>query len=189
VTPVSRDEHTVVTPTSGLGRAEPFISRVSQTNHMESADLDDLDRRIIYELQGDARHTSASEIAELCNVSPSTVRKRIRKLEEAAVIQGYHLDVDYERAGFQLQTLIVCTAPIPDREDLARAALDIDGVVAVREVMTGSDNLHVEVVGLDGDDLSRIGRELDALGLEIEDEDLIRNEYEDAFQEFATEVD
>lgn len=156
---------------------------------MEVVDIDGLDKRIIYELQEDARHTSASDIAEKCDVSPSTVRKRIQSLEESGVIQGYHPDIDYKRAGYQLQTLIVCTAPIPDREQLARRVLDIDGVVAVREVMTGSENLHVEVIGRDDDDLSRIGRELDALGIEVEDEDLIRNEYENSYERFATGIE
>ena len=163
------------------------MSVVPVTGDMETADIDELDERIIYELQRDARHTSASDIADECGVSPSTVRKRIQGLEEAGVLRGYHPDVDYERAGYQLRTLIVGTAPVPEREELARAALDVDGVVAVREVMTGSGNLHVEVVGADGDDLSRIGRDLDALGIEVEDEDLIRNEYESPYERFATE--
>lgn len=155
---------------------------------MEPTLLDDLDRRIIYELQRDARRTSATDIARKCDVSPSTVRKRIRNLEESDVIQGYHPDVNYKRAGYQLQTLIICTAPVPEREQLAREVLDVDGVVAVREVMTGHENLHVEVIGRDDDDLSRIGRELDALGIQIADEDLIRNEYETPYNRFATEM-
>ena len=101
------------------------MSVVPVTHATGTADIDDLDRRIIYELQRDARHTSASDIAEECDVSPSTVRKRIRGLEEAGVLRGYHPDVD--------------------------------GVVAVGKVMAGSENLHVEVVGHDGDDPSRIG--------------------------------
>jgi DNA-binding Lrp family transcriptional regulator len=49
------------------------MSVVPVTHATETADIDDLDRRIIYELQRDARHTSASDIAEKCDVSPSTV--------------------------------------------------------------------------------------------------------------------
>ena len=170
--------------------ADPgFMSGLVLSAGMETADIDDLDERIIHELQRDARHTSASDVAERCDVSPSTVRKRIQGLEDAGVIRGYHPNVDYERAGYQLRTLVVCTAPIPEREELAREVLEVDGVVAVREVMTGSENLQVEVVGRDSDDLSRIGRDLDALGCEVEDEDLIRNEYENPFQRFATPTD
>jgi len=150
-------------------------------------DIDDLDRQIIHSLQGDARHTSASEIAESLDVSARTVRNRINNLEEAGVIRGYNVDVDYEAAGYQLHTLIVCTAPIHEREEIARQALAVDGVVALREVMTGADNVHVEVVGVDGNDLSRIGRDLNDIGLEVVDEDLIRNEYTRPFHQFSAE--
>lgn len=150
--------------------------------------IDDLDRRIIHALQGDARNTSASEIAESLDVSARTVRNRIHRLEDAEVIRGYDVDVDYEAAGYQLHTLIVCTAPIHEREEIARRALDVDGVVALREVMTGAENVHVEVVGVDGNDLSRIGRDLNDIGLEVVDEDLIRNEYTRPFHQFSAET-
>ncbi|MFC7132437.1 MULTISPECIES: Lrp/AsnC family transcriptional regulator [Salinibaculum] len=153
-----------------------------------NASLDDLDRRIIYALQRDARHTSASEIAESLAVSARTVRNRINKLEENDVIRGYDVDVDYEAAGYQLHTLIVCTAPIHEREEIARRALDVPGVVAIREVMTGADNVHVEVVGTDSNDLSRIGRDLNEIGLEVVDEDLIRNEYTRPFHLFGPDA-
>ncbi|WP_123538318.1 Lrp/AsnC family transcriptional regulator [Halosimplex salinum] len=156
---------------------------------MAERELDDLDRAILQALQNDARKMSTSTIADRMDVAASTVRTRIRNLEEAGIITGYHAAVDYEAAGFQLHTLIVCTAPIPDRESLARDALEIEGVVAVREVMTGNENVHVEVVGRDGDDLSRIGRELDDLGFEIEDEDIIRNEYVHAYSGFGDGTD
>lgn len=149
--------------------------------------VDDLDERIIYELQRDARHTSASDIADEVDVSPSTVRKRIQNLEESGIIEGYHPEVDYKSTGYQLQTLIIGTAPIPDRERMARKALDVEGVIAVREVMTGQKNLHIEVIGQDHDDLSRIGRDLNELGITIEDEDLIRNEYETRYERFMTD--
>ena len=151
--------------------------------------IDDLDRRIIHALQHDARHTSATTIAESLDVSARTVRNRIDKLEDAGVIRGYDVDVDYEAAGYQLHTLIVCTAPIHQREEIARRALDVEGVVAIREVMTGADNVHVEVVGTDSNDLSRIGRDLNDTGLEVVDEDLIRNEYTRPFHQFRSTAD
>ncbi|WP_128477561.1 Lrp/AsnC family transcriptional regulator [Halorussus pelagicus] len=148
--------------------------------------LDDLDKHIIYSLQKNARKASTSTIAEQADVSASTVRHRIRQLEESGIIHGYCPSIDYEAAGFQLLTLIICTAPIPERETLAQKAKKVEGVVAVREVMTGHENIHVEVLGTDGDDLSRIGQELDGLGLEIEDEDLIRNDYDNPYEGFRT---
>jgi len=144
---------------------------------MAERPIDELDRRILHALQDDARNASATEIAERADVSARTVRNRIDRLEERGIITGYHADIDYEKAGFQLHTLIVATAPIHEREEISREALAVEGVVAIREVMTGAENVHVEVIGTDGDDLSRIGRELTDIGLEVVDEDIIRNEY------------
>ena len=148
--------------------------------------LDDLDRYILHELQRDAKETSSKEIAEAMDVSPSTVRKRIDRLEDKGVITGYHAEVDYGKAGYQLHMQIVCTAPIPDREDLGRQALEILGVVTVREIATGEENLLVSVVARDNDDLTRIAGELSALGLAVSDEQLVRKERFTAYQGFVT---
>lgn len=144
---------------------------------MSERELDDLDEYILFRLQRDARTTSAAEIAGDYGVSPSTVRNRIKRLEDDGIVRGSHLDVDYERAGYQLYTVIFCTAPIPERETLAQQALDVPGVISVRELMTGDENVHIVALGRDSDDLSRIGRDLSALGFEIVEEELIRNEY------------
>jgi DNA-binding Lrp family transcriptional regulator len=146
--------------------------------------LDDLDRKILHSLQQDARRTSSQDIADEAGVSASTVRNRISRLEDRGIITGYHADVDYERAGYQLYTLIVCTAPVPRREELAADAVNVPGVVRVEEVMTGAENVHVFAVGKDSDDLSRIGRDLDDLGLEVADEDLLRSVHSGPFERF-----
>lgn len=153
---------------------------------MDDYELDRLDREILFRLQREARHTSSNDIASTLDVSASTVRNRTQQLEAADVIRGYHADVDYERAGYQLFTLIVCTAPIPDREELAAAAADVPGVVEVQEVMTGEANVLVQAIGVDGDDLTRIGEELDELGLRVSDEDLVRNTHRRPFANFES---
>ncbi|CQH57497.1 Lrp/AsnC family transcription regulator [Halobacterium hubeiense] len=150
--------------------------------------LDDLDKQILHALQEDARSTSSQNIADSAGVSASTVRNRIQRLEERGILRGYHADVDYELSGYQLYTLIVCTAPVTRREELAAQALSVPGVVRVEEVMTGSENVHVSAVGTDSDDLSRIGRDLDDLGLEVVDEDLIRNVHSGPYEGFDTGV-
>ncbi|WP_327050642.1 Lrp/AsnC family transcriptional regulator [Halomicrococcus gelatinilyticus] len=151
--------------------------------------LDDLDGRILYALQRDARHTSAAEIADEAGVAPSTVRKRIARLEARGVVRGYHVDADYQRAGYQLHALVTCTAPIDEREQLVHEALDVQGVVSVREVMTGEDNVRVTAVGTDHDDLNRIAQELSAVGLDVTDENLVRGEHVRPFDSFAHDPD
>jgi DNA-binding Lrp family transcriptional regulator len=146
--------------------------------------LDELDKYIVYCLQQDPRNTTSSDIADEMNVSASTVRNRIHRLEADGIVTDYDTRIDFETAGSQLHTLIICTAPIPDRNELARKALEIEGVVDVREVMTGEENVHVGIVGTDSNDLNRIGEELNEIGLEVNDEDLIRNEYTTPYKGF-----
>jgi DNA-binding Lrp family transcriptional regulator len=118
------------------------------------------------------------------DATASTVRKRIARLEEEGILTGYHADVDYERGGYQLHVQVVCTAPIDRRSAVAQAALDVSGVVGVRELATGERNVTVTVVGEDGDDLTRIATELGDCGLTVQDENLIRSDVERPFTGF-----
>jgi DNA-binding Lrp family transcriptional regulator len=144
---------------------------------MKDDELDSTDRHILYYLQQDARGTSSSDIAEKLDLSPSTVRTRLNKLESSGIVRGYHIDIDYDLAGYPLYTKIICTAPIPQRDELANRARKVRGVTAVREIMTGERNVYVNAIGTDHDDLNRISRDLDEVGLTIVDEQLIRDEY------------
>jgi len=139
-------------------------------------DIDDIDLAILHRLQVDARHNTNTAISDDLDVSASTVGKRLKRLEAEEVITGYVPLIDYERAGFPLHVLFVCTAPISGREDLVEGALGLDGVVGVRELMTGDGNVQVEAIGTSNDDVTRIARRLDRLGLTIRDEVLVREE-------------
>ncbi|MDS0220589.1 Lrp/AsnC family transcriptional regulator [Haloarcula sp. S1AR25-5A] len=151
---------------------------------MKDSELDSIDKHILYYLQQDARGTSSSDIAEELDLSSSTVRTRLNKLEESGIVRGYHIDIDYELAGYPLYTKIICTAPVSQRDAFANEARKISGVTAVREVMTGKRNVYVNAIGRDHDDLNRISEELDALGLDVVDEQLIRDEYVCPFHGF-----
>jgi len=156
---------------------------------MKDGELDAIDRAILYHLQQDARHTSSSEIADELDLSASTIRTRLTKLEDSGIIRGYHIDIDYDLAGYPLYTKIICTAPVPERDSLAADAREIQGVTAVREVMTGQRNVYVNAIGVDHDDLNRISTELNRLGLEIVDEQLIRDEYVCQYRGFLDDLD
>jgi len=156
---------------------------------MKDGELDAIDRSILYYLQQDARRTSSSDIAEKLDLSPSTVRTRLGKLEESGIIRGYHIDIDYDLAGYPLYTKIICTAPVTERDVLANAARKVHGVTAVREIMTGKRNVYVNAIGENHDDLNRIAGELDELGLDIVDEQIIRDEYVCPYHGFLDDED
>lgn len=153
----------------------------------EYTPLDEIDRSILQILQRDARHTTAVDISEKVDVSDGTVRNRIEALEQRGIIEGYVPLVNYEQAGFPLQIRIVCSASIVDREELAEEALLIEGVVEVEEVMTGRDNIVVTAVAPRHEDLTRIAKSLDKLGLDVEREELVRHHYFRPFNHFGVE--
>ncbi|WP_336022959.1 Lrp/AsnC family transcriptional regulator [Halobellus salinisoli] len=151
--------------------------------------LDEIDRRIIYELMRDARNTSAPTVADAVGVSPGTIRNRIAQLEEHDIIRGYTAQVDFEQAEGHLTNLYVCNAPVSERKTLAREAGVIPGVINVRELMTGRRNLHIVAVGADTESLRRITRALSKLGIEIEDETLVEAEVGYPYGPFGPDED
>lgn len=140
--------------------------------------VDEIDRAILRALQENARHNTNAAISERVSVSSSTVGKRIDRMEDRGVIKGYRADVDYELAGFPLHVLFVCTAPIAKREALIERTLDLDGVLNVRELMTGQENVHIQVVGTSNDDITDIAHALDEMGYTVTDEILVRQVYD-----------
>lgn len=149
--------------------------------------IDGIDKRILYYLGADARNTAAPAIADEVDVTPATIRNRIRQLEERGILRGYPADIDYERIDGRTRFLFICTVPVPERERIAQEVLDVTGVVNVRELMAGRSNLHVTAVGVDTNDMSRIAGELSDIGLEIEDEDVVEHEHYHAYHPFGPE--
>lgn len=151
--------------------------------------LDEIDRRIIYELMADARSSSAPKIAEAVNVSPGTIRNRIERLEDHGIVAGYHAHVDFERTSGRLTALFMCNVPFAKRESVAHAAYAIPGVVNVRLLMGGRRNFHVLTVGEGTDDLRRIGTALSEIGVEIEEEMLVEHEGVQPYAPFGPDED
>lgn len=137
-------------------------------------ELDEVDWGILHSLQVDARTTTAQEIADEVGASASTVRNRIDRLETEGIIEGYHLNLNYEHANLPLQFLFVCTADPDERTEIVEHILEIQGVINVREMLTGRRNLYVEVIGTSTADVSRITDAIHALNLAIESSEMIR---------------
>ena len=69
---------------------------------MASNKLDPIDRQILAELQADGRMTNV-ELASRVGISAPPCLRRVRTLEEAGYIRGYHADIDARELGFEVQ--------------------------------------------------------------------------------------
>ncbi len=63
--------------------------------------LDPIDRRILAELQADGRMTNV-ELASRVGISAPPCLRRVRALEEAGYIRGYHAEIDARELGFEV---------------------------------------------------------------------------------------
>lgn len=70
-----------------------------------TTDLDEIDQRILRELQSDAR-LSHQDLSARIGLSPSPCARRIRKLEAEGVIIGYSARIDQEKLGFGFSVFV-----------------------------------------------------------------------------------
>lgn len=67
---------------------------------MQRVKLDTIDRRILSDLQEDGRITNV-DLAKRAGISAPPCLRRVRALEEAGYIHGYHAEVDGALLGFK----------------------------------------------------------------------------------------
>ena len=68
-------------------------------------DIDRLDRQILRHLQQNGR-ISNQDLADRIGLSPSPCLRRLRALEEAGIVAGYHARLDAKQLGYSLMALI-----------------------------------------------------------------------------------
>jgi DNA-binding Lrp family transcriptional regulator len=68
---------------------------------LPSVELDAIDLKILRELQRDGRMTNV-DLAEKVGISAPPCLRRVRKLEEAGVIEGFHAMLSAPKLGFDL---------------------------------------------------------------------------------------
>src|SRR5947209_5228658 len=99
---------------------------------MPKDDLDAIDRRIIADLQGDARLTNV-ELAQRVGLSPSPCLRRVKRLEKDGYIEGYRATLRRERVGL---TFSVFLGVKIDGHSNQRALKFEKAVIAMPEVIS-----------------------------------------------------
>jgi Lrp/AsnC family leucine-responsive transcriptional regulator len=105
--------------------------------------VDSVDRAILSHLQHDGRLTNV-ELAERVRLSPSACLRRVRNLEEAGVIAGYHAVIDPAAVERGFQITVHATLIMRNRETIERfeaAVVELEDVIECRRMYGDPDYL------------------------------------------------
>ena len=106
--------------------------------------IDDLNWKILKCLQQNARMSNA-EIGRRVGITSPAVSERIKKLEDAEIIQGYTTFVSPLEVGYQFKALITLRAFMGMLKPFLEKVKTYDEVVNCYRI-TGNENIVMEVV-------------------------------------------
>lgn len=123
--------------------------------------LDRIDRRILAAVQADARLTNQA-LSEQVALSPSACLARVRRLEKAGVIQGYHARLDPFRLDVGLVLYAEVTLGVHGVEELTLFERHIEALPEIVEAshVTGAYDYLLKAVVADMADWTKIAEQL-----------------------------
>ncbi|MFC6447506.1 Lrp/AsnC family transcriptional regulator [Shinella zoogloeoides] len=118
--------------------------------------LDDIDRRILRELQQDGRLQNV-ELARRVGLSPSPCLRRVKLLEEAGIISRYVAVVDQAKVGLKLSMFARISLTAQDAETIEHFITAMKRLPEVVEcyIMLGESDALLRVVVPDLEDYRR----------------------------------
>jgi Lrp/AsnC family leucine-responsive transcriptional regulator len=126
------------------------------------AELDDIDLRILGHLQDDCR-ISLARLGEAVGLSAPAVLERIKKLEAARIITGYHAILDARRLGLDITAFIGVIISHPTLiGDFERQVVKLDDVLECHHV-TGEHTLLLKVKTANTSSLEQLISEIRSL--------------------------
>jgi len=122
-------------------------------------ELDEVDRKILTELQRDARR-SFKKIGEDIGVSEATVFVRVRKLREKGVLKGFRAVIDQKAVGKTLTAIVLVRAHPKAFPEMLDALRKFDDIYEIYDV-TGEyySILKIRTTGTD-----ELGKIIDQIG-------------------------
>ena len=117
---------------------------------MKHVKLDRIDLRILRELQKDGRMTNV-DLAKHVGISAPPCLRRVRALEEAGYIRGYHADVAPDKLGYGITVFTQISLTTHGENDLQDFAKMVENWPQVREcyMMTGDADFLIKIVAED----------------------------------------
>jgi DNA-binding Lrp family transcriptional regulator len=123
---------------------------------MRHIKLDRIDRRILRDLQADGRMTNV-DLAKRAGISAPPCLRRVRALEEAGLIRGYHADINAEALGFGVTVFAHVGLSSQAESDLKAFEALVNSWPEVREanMLAGETDFLLKVVAEDWDAYQR----------------------------------
>ncbi|MGH6988395.1 MAG: Lrp/AsnC family transcriptional regulator [Stellaceae bacterium] len=123
---------------------------------MRGVKLDRIDRQILHDLEASGRMTNV-ELARRAGISAPPCLRRVRALEESAVIRGYHADIDPEALGFGVTVFAHVGLKSQAEPDLRAFEQLTLGWEEVREahMLAGETDFLLKIVATDWDSYQR----------------------------------
>jgi len=106
--------------------------------------IDEIDRKILKELQEDAR-TSYAELGRRVGLTTPAVIERVRKLEDAGIIVGYRADIDTAKVGLPITAFVRMSISGVDYSHIIEVAQQSAEVLECHRG-TGGDSFIMRVV-------------------------------------------
>jgi DNA-binding Lrp family transcriptional regulator len=122
----------------------------NETTRDRMAELDAIDLRILAELQADGRITNV-ELASRVGLSAPPCLRRVRRLEEAGVLRGYHADVEPAALGFEVTFFAIVGLESQKQVVLDAFEAEVIGWAEVREchMIRGGGDFLLRLVARD----------------------------------------
>jgi Lrp/AsnC family transcriptional regulator, leucine-responsive regulatory protein len=125
--------------------------------------LDDTGWQLLRALQQNAR-LSYSELGQRVGLSSPAVAERIRRMEDAGIISGYHVELNRSKLGYPITAIIrMSTSPGDQCTRFATFVQEIPEVLECYRV-TGSDSLIMKVMASSVEHLESLIDRLSAHG-------------------------
>src|SRR6202142_892859 len=117
---------------------------------MERHKLDSIDLRILYELQEDGRITNV-ELSRRAKITAPPCLRRMRALEKAGYIKGYHADLDGKSLGYEVTGFVFVGLAGQKDADLKAFEERVRGWPQVREchMLSGEVDFLLKCVAQD----------------------------------------
>jgi Lrp/AsnC family leucine-responsive transcriptional regulator len=106
--------------------------------------VDDTDLKLLEILKENSR-LSFADLGRKINLSPSSVRERVQKMEDEGVIKKYNIEIDNKKIGYDLEAFILVKVFPGKLKYVIDKVKEFPEITSAHRI-TGNQNIHLKVV-------------------------------------------